>query len=52
MDYQPLYCKLFNAYTDVLEALNAQNYGQAKDLLIAAQQEAEKLYLDTEKDAE
>lgn len=52
MDYQPLYCKLFNAYTDVLEALNAQNYGQAKDLLIAAQQEAEELYLNMEKDAE
>lgn len=52
MDYQPLYYKLFNAYTDVLEALNAQNYGQARELLIAAQQEAEELYLDMEKDAE
>ena len=41
MDYQALYYKLFNAFTDILEALEAQNYGQAKALLIAAQQESE-----------
>ena len=51
MDYQSLYYKLFNAYTDILEALEAQNYGQAKALLISAQQEAEELYMNTEKDA-
>lgn len=37
--------KLFNAYTDVLEALEAQNYGQAKALLTAAQQSAEEIYI-------
>lgn len=52
MDYRVLYYKLFNAYTDILEALDTQNYGQARALLIAAQQEAEELYIDAEKDAE
>ena len=52
MDYQILYYKLFTACTVILEALDAQNYGQAKTLLISAQQEAEDLYLDMEKDAE
>lgn len=51
MDYQALYYKLFNAFTNILEALEAQNYGQAKALLIAAQQESEQLYIDAEKDA-
>ena len=51
MNYQALYYKLFNAFTDILEALEAQNYGQAKALLIAAQQESEQLYIDAEKDA-
>ena len=41
MDYQPLYHKLFNACTDALEALEHQNFGQARDRLMAAQQEAE-----------
>ena len=52
MDYRSLYYKLFNAYTDILKALDAQNYGQAKALLIAAQREAEELYINAEKDAE
>ena len=52
MDYQALYCKLFNTYTDILEALEAQNYGQAKALLIAAQQSAEELYINAEKHVE
>lgn len=52
MDYRSLYYKLFNTYTDILEALEAQNYGQAKALLIAAQQSAEELYINAEKDAE
>ena len=52
MDYQALYYKLFNAYTDILEALDAQNYGQAKALLVAAQQESEELKIRAEKDAE
>ena len=39
------YTRLFNGVTDALEALKEQNYGQARDILIKAQQEAEELYL-------
>ena len=52
MDYQPLYHKLFNACTDALEAMEAQNFGQAKGILIAAQQEAEELFIDQEEPSE
>ena len=42
MDYQPLYHKLFNACTDALEQ---QNFDQARERLIAAQQKVEDAYL-------
>ena len=42
--YQKMYTTLFNAVTDALEKIEAQNYGDAKDLLIAAQQQAEDIY--------
>ena len=45
-DYQKLYTLLFNAITDALEAMDRQNFGTAKDLLIHAQQEAEERYID------
>ena len=45
MDYQTLYYKLFNACTDALNDIEQQNFGQAKQRLIAAQQEAEESYL-------
>lgn len=45
MDYHPLYHKLFNACTDALECLERQNFGQARERLIAAQQEVEDAYL-------
>ena len=48
MNYQLLYYKLFNACTDALEAMEAQNFGQAKETLIAAQQEAEELFINQE----
>ena len=48
MDYKPLYLLLFNAATDALEQLDAQNYGDARDILIAAQQKAEELYINSE----
>ncbi len=44
-DYQKMYTKLFNAVTDALEKIEAQNYGDAKALLIAAQQKAEEMYV-------
>ena len=43
--YQTLYFHLFNQITDALQAIDAQNYGTAKDILIRAQQDAEEQYL-------
>lgn len=48
MDYEKLYHLLFNAITDALEQMEQQNYGSAKDLLIAAQQTAEDIYITAE----
>ena len=48
MDYKPLYLLLFNATTEALEQLDAQNYGDARDILIAAQQKAEEIYINSE----
>lgn len=45
MDYQALYYKLFNACTDALQDMEQLNFGQAKERLISAQQEAEEKYL-------
>ncbi len=44
--YEKMYCHLFNAVTDALEALGQRNYGQAEELLKAAQQASEELYLE------
>ncbi len=44
-DYQKMYTTLFNAITDALNAIDAQNLGVAKDLLRRAQLQAEELYL-------
>jgi len=46
--YQKMYYTLFNAITDALAAIEQQNYGQAKMLLISAQQQTEEQYLDSE----
>jgi hypothetical protein len=46
-DYQKLYTGMFNAATDAIEQLSAANYGLAKDILIAAQQAAEELYMES-----
>ena len=48
MEYEKLYHLLFNAITDALEKIEGQNYGDAKDLLIAAQQKAEDIYITAE----
>ena len=44
-DYQKMYLTLFNAITDALAQIEKQNYGDAKDLLIAAQQKTEDIYI-------
>ena len=46
--YQKMYTTLFNAVTDALSAMEAQNYGEARQRLIAAQQQCEELYLNEE----
>ena len=45
-DYKAMYLLLFNA--DALEKMDGQNYGEASALLIAAQQKAEELYMDSD----
>ena len=47
-DYDKMYSLLFNAITDALEQIEQQNFGSAKDLLIAAQQKTEEIYLTAE----
>ncbi len=48
MEYKKAYYLLFNAITDALEAVGEQNFGQARQLLIAAQQEAEEIFMSDE----
>ena len=50
--YRKMYYTLFNAITDALEAMEQQNYGQARARLIATQQQSEEIYLDGDEDAE
>ena len=45
-NYQKLYTLLFNAVTDALTELEQLNVGTAKAMLIAAQQQAEELYIE------
>ena len=47
-NYDKMYSTLFNAITDALEQIEQQNFGSAKDLLIAAQQKAEEIYINSE----
>jgi len=51
-DFPKYYTRLFNGITDALEALGAQNYIKAQDILIKAQQDAEELYLEDTDDEE
>ncbi len=46
IDYKALYLNLFSAAADALEALEAMNFGQAKEILIRAQRAAEEAHLD------
>ncbi len=45
MDYQKMYTTLFDAITDALSQIKTQNYGDAKETLISAQQKAEEIYI-------
>ena len=50
MIYKRMYFKLFNGVSDALLALQEQNYGIAKRLLLEAQRATEELYLSCETD--
>ena len=45
-DIPNYYTLLFNRVTDAIKALEQQNYGTARDILVKAQQEAEELYIE------
>ena len=45
-DYERMYFRLMGAVADAVEALEQWNIGQAKEMLITAQQEAEESYLE------
>ena len=44
-DLPNYYTALFNAVTDAIAALDKQNYGEAREILIQGQQDAEEAYL-------
>ena len=48
VDYEKLYHILFNAITDALEQMKAQDYGDAAAGLVAAQQKAEEIYMESD----
>ena len=45
-NFPKYYTRLFNGITDALEAIQNQNYIEAQDILIKAQQDAEEMYLE------
>lgn len=45
MDYEALYHLMVDASERAIEAIERQNCGTAKDILIQAQQDAEELYI-------
>lgn len=45
-EFPEYYLTLFRAVTRAIDALDAQNYGQARQLLIQGQQQAEELVLE------
>lgn len=52
MDYRKLYLAMVNGAEKAIRAIEEQNYGLAKQLLIAAEREAEEQYLREEEAAE
>ncbi len=48
MDYRKMYHVMLDGAERALEALEKQNYGLAKGILVAAETEAEEIFLQTE----
>ena len=47
-DFKALYFQLFAAMSDAVEQIESADYGAAKEILIAAQQKAEDIYISDE----
>lgn len=45
MNYKKLYFSLFAASADAVEEIEKMNFGQTKNILIAAQREAEEAHM-------
>lgn len=50
VDYEKLYHLMVNASEDAIAEIEKQNYGRARELLIAAEQRCEDIYLDAPQD--
>lgn len=50
--YQKMYTLLFNRVTDTLNAIENENWGTAKEILISAQLATESLYINTPEEPE
>ena len=50
VDYEKLYHLMVNASEDAIAEIEKQNYGRAKEILIAAEQRCEDIYTDTPQD--
>ena len=48
MQYEKLYAEMVVAAEQAIEAMEHVNYGQAKDILIAAEQRCEAQYLEVQ----
>ena len=45
MDYKELYILMLDASERAIEAIEKQNYGAAKNILIATEQKCEEIYI-------
>ena len=45
VDYEKLYCLMVDASERAIEAIERQSFDTARDILIAAEQSAEELYI-------
>ena len=50
VDYEKLYHLMVNASEDAIAEIEKRNYGHAVEILIAAEQKCEDIYLDTPQD--
>ena len=50
VDYEKLYHLMVNASEDAIEEIEKQNYESAKEILIAAEQRCEDIYIEAPQD--